>query len=50
VKQEFGDIAKSPHLPFHVLGMLELGRVMRAARTHVAFSLFAADRGIELWV
>src|SRR5262249_40439788 len=36
VKEEFGDIAKSPHFPFHLLGMLELGRVMPAARTHVA--------------
>jgi len=44
VKEEFGDIAKSPHLPFHFLGALELGRVMRAARTHLAFSWFAADR------
>jgi hypothetical protein len=42
VKEEFGDIAKSPHLPFHVLGVLEFGRVMRAARTHVAFSCFRA--------
>jgi hypothetical protein len=38
VKQESGDIAKSPHLPFHVLGVLEFGWVMYAARTHVAFS------------
>src|SRR5215472_4383454 len=40
VKEEFGDVAKSPHLPFHLLGVLEFGRVMRAARTHVAFSCF----------
>src|SRR6266481_5115727 len=43
VKQEFGDITKSSHFPFHVGGVLELGRVMRTARTHVAFSCFAAD-------
>src|SRR5439155_3471361 len=44
VKQEFGDIAKSSHFPFHVSGMLELWRVMRITRSHVAFSWFAADR------
>src|SRR4051794_28031180 len=31
VKQEFGDIAKSPHFPFHVGGTLELWRVMQVA-------------------
>src|SRR6516165_11294399 len=44
VKEKFGDIAKSPHLPSHVLGVLEFGRVMRAARAHIAFSWFTADR------
>src|SRR5271169_2166293 len=47
VKQEFGEVAKSSHFPFHVGGVLELGRVMRATRTHVASPVFAANRAFE---
>src|SRR5215510_14554038 len=41
VKGEFGDIAKSSHIPFHVGGVFELGRVMRITHTHAAFSCLA---------
>jgi len=34
-------VSKSPHLPFHVSGVLELGRVMRAALARIASSCFA---------
>ena len=34
VEQEFGDISKASHFPFHVGGVLELRRVMCGRRTH----------------
>jgi hypothetical protein len=38
-------VGATPRFPCHVGSVLELGWVMRAARTQVAFSCFAADRG-----